>query len=327
MESRAGPAEPSLDLIRRVRATVEAHAIRTPLLHSTALSQRTGKDVWLKCEGFQRTGSFKFRGALAALELLAPAARAGGVVTSSAGNHGAGLARAARIFGLPCRIVVPEGTPRVKVEKMRAEGAEVLFSPFTGYDATQSWTLERVEELGGAFISPFEDPGVIAGGGGTLALEILEDLPEVDTILLPCGGGGCLSGVGLAARGHPRPVKVFGANTDASPGMWRSFRDGRAHLEVKSQPTVAEGLEGGVSETTYVLARELAEDILLVPEKDVRRAVARTLLEDKLLIEGSAAVAPAALLHHDLPGRTLCLILTGSNIDSRRLQALLAEAT
>lgn len=322
--------EAALDpgLVSRVREVVSRHTRRTPLLPSEWLSRATGRRVFLKCEGLQRTGSFKVRGALAALELLSPEVRARGVVTASAGNHGLGLAYAARIFGAPCLVVVPRHTPRVKVEGIRSLGAaRVLRSPHPGFDETQAWTLAHPPEPGSTFVSSFEDTGVMAGNGGTTYLEIAEQSLGLDALVVPCGGGGLANGLGMMAEaaGAGAP-KVFGVNTEASPGMWLSRRDGRAHLAVESAHTIAEGIEGGVGELTYRLGLRWIDTVLAVPEASIRRAVVDVLCRERLVVEGAAAAGVAAVLAGRVPGERIGVILTGSNIDPERLAGLMRES-
>lgn len=292
------------------------HVRRTPVLRSGWLSELAGGDVYLKCENLQRTGSFKVRGGFAALALDPRP-----VVAASAGNHGQGLALAARTFGVPCTIVVPRTIPRGKEEAIRALGATVVKAPFDGYDDTEAWTRERTAAFGGDWVSPFDDPYVVAGNGGTTALEIFEDLGDLDALVVPCGGGGCAIGCGIAARGRAR---VVGVNTDASPGMALSRRDGRARLRVESAPTIAEGIEGGVSERSFALASRFVDDVVVVREATIRRAVAETLRHERMLVEGAGAAGVAAILE-GLKGRRICVILTGSNLDRERVVELLGS--
>lgn len=317
------PQDVSFERILEVRDHVARHTRRTPLLRSEWLSAATGAEVWIKCEGLQVTGSFKVRGALAFLALRRPRV----VLGCSAGNHGVGLAFAAREAAVPCTIVVPRDAPAVKAEAIAALGARVIRSPHSGYDETEAWTLERREELGGTFVSPYDDPAVVAGNGGTTALEILEDAPPLDAIVVPCGGGGLATGIGIAARRQSPGTRILGVNTDASPGMWRSFRDGRAHVRVEGRPTIAEGLEGGVSPAAFARARRAVDEILLVEEGRLRRAVAAIARHEHLVVEGSGAAGVAALLAGRVEARRLAVVLTGANLDPSRLAALLAETS
>ncbi len=322
---KPAPLEVDIALVERVRGVVTATARRIPLRRSDWLSALTGGEVFLKCENLQVTGSFKVRGALAALSLLPEAVRARGVVASSAGNHGLGLARAAGVFDVPAAVVVPRSVPEVKAHGIEALGGEVVFSPHEGYDATQIWTLEHLGDLGGTFISPFEDAGVMAGGGGTLGLEIFEEAEDLEAVVVPCGGGGLGIGLGMAARARSPGTRIVGVNTDASPGMWMSRRDGRPHLKVESRPTIAEGIEGGVGVLSFPLAETYIDEVLKVPEAAVRRSVKDVFDHEGMVIEGSAAAAVAAVVEGRVRAQRMCVVLTGSNIDPERLRALVAR--
>jgi len=313
------------DLVTSIRERVAAEVRRTPLIRSERLSALTGAEVFLKCECLQVTGSFKVRGAVAAVSRLDEATRRRGVVASSAGNHGLGLARAASRFGIPATVVVPRSTPEVKAAGIEALGARVVRSPHDGYDRTQAWTLAQRRDLGGTFVSPFEDAAVIAGNGGTTALEVFEEVSGLDALVIPCGGGGCSMGAGIVARARSPGTRIIAVNTDASPGMWMSRRDGRPHLEVESRPTIAEGIEGGVGARSFPLAQRTIDEVVLVPEATIRRAVVEILLHERLVVEGSGAAGVAALLEGKIEGDRIGVVLTGSNIDRERLRELLAE--
>jgi threonine dehydratase len=292
------PYEVTLDAVRRAAAAVR----------SEWLSGLRGGEVLLKCEHEQETGSFKVRGAVAKLASAKPDR----VVAASAGNHGLGLAWAARDAGIPCTVFVPRTVAQVKADRIEALGARLVRAPFDTYDPTQDYAMAR---------PPFDDPDVIAGNGGTTGLEIFEET-QVDAVVAPCGGGGLTIGLGVAA---PESTKIIGVNSEASPGMWLSRRDGRAHLVVDSQPTIAEGIEGGVAESTYRLGLEFIDDVVTVPESAIRRAVAETYRREGMTIEGSAAAAVAAVVEGRVPGncRRIAVVLTGSNIDPSRLEKLL----
>jgi threonine dehydratase len=317
--------EPDLDLglVERVRDPVSRAVRRTPLLPSERLSVLTGARVLLKCENLQVTGSFKVRGATAAVSLLSGDARREGVVTASAGNHGLGLARAARTAGVPCTVVVPAGAPRVKVAGMESLGASVVHSPHEGYDDTERWVLERAATWGRTFISPYDHPAVAAGNGGTLMLEILGEVAAPDLVIVPCGGGGLSAGVGAVAAARSPRTRIVGVNTDASPGMWLSRRDGRAHTRVASRPTIAEGIEGGVSERSFAWSTRWVHEVATVREATIHEAVGEILRHEHLLVEGSAAAGPAWLLEGNPAAGTVVVVLTGGNIDLERLGVVL----
>jgi len=217
-------------------------------------------------------------------------------------------------------IFVPRTVPQVKADRIAALGARLVKAPFDTFDPTQEYARERLD--GALWVSAYDDPDVIAGNGGTTALEIFEE-GLVDAIVVPCGGGGLAIGAGVVAHRHG--AKVIGVNTEASPGMWLSRRDGRAHLSVDSKPTIAEGIEGGVAETTYRLGLRFIDDVVAVSEASIGRAVAETHRREGMAIEGSAAAAVAAVVEGLIPrnlGR-IVVVLTGGNIDPGRLESLL----
>ena len=300
------------ELVERVAPAVRARVKRTPLVRAEWLG-----DVWLKCENLQITGSFKVRGAFAKLSEV----KAAEVVAASAGNHGLGLAHACRELGVKCRVIVPRTIPEVKERKIRALGAELEKAPFDTYDDTEEYAKARV---GGAlWVSPFDDPHIIAGNGGTTALEIAEEAEEIDAIVAPCGGGGLVNGLGIVARRLLPGARVIGVNSEASPGMWLSRRDGRAHLRIESKPTIAEGIEGGVAEGTYRLGLKYIDDVVCVSEEGIARAVAEVHRRHGMAVEGSAAAAVAALMEGRVKARRPVVVLSGANIDEARLASIL----
>ena len=322
--------EVSLDLVRDVRATVERYTRRTPLLESAWLSEATGRRVLLKCENLQVTGSFKVRGALAALSRMDKTERERGVYTSSTGNHGQALAFAAQKLDVPCTVVVPRSAPANKVQKIRMRGARVIEFAGDGYDDAQEWTLAQGDELGGTYVSAFEDAAVIAGNGGTTALEIFEDEPDVDCVVVPVGGGGLIVGVGVVARAVarvPGGVRVVGVNPRNSAAMWLSREHGQAYTRLDPSngggPTIADGVEGGVGAENYRLAVELVDDVQRVSEEAIERAMRDVLLHEKLLVEGSGALGVAALLDACPEGKCLAVVLSGGNLDPGLLKGLL----
>jgi threonine dehydratase len=308
--------EISYEHVLRVEPSVRSRLRRTRLIRSDWLSSLYGNEVLFKCENEQETGSFKVRGAIAKLASARPVK----VAAASAGNHGLGLAWASRDSGVACTIFVPRTVAQVKADKIASLGARLIRAPFDTFDPTQEYALERLD--GAAWVSPYDDPDVIAGNGGTTALEIFEEGP-VGAIVVPCGGGGLAIGAGIVAK--RRGAKVIGVNSEASPGMWLSRRDGRAHLSVDSKPTIAEGIEGGVSDSTYRLGLEYIDDVVTVSEEAIGRAVAETRRREGIAIEGSAAAAVAAVVEGRIPGNLgrVAVVLTGGNIDPARLEKLL----
>jgi threonine dehydratase len=309
----------------RVRRLVRV----TPLVPAPALGRRTGADIWLKLENLQRTGSFKIRGAAARLAALSiEAASAGGrprrVVSASAGNHGLGLALAGRAFGIDTTVLVSAQTPEVKRAGIAALGAKVEVAGAT-YDEAEAVARARAAadpEL--VFVSAFDDDHVIAGNGGLLAREILAQLPDVQAIVVPVGGGGLAGGIGVEVV--PRGIKVLGVSPEANCAMRRSLDEGRAFTTYEGGPTLAEGLEGAVSERTFAMARDYFPEIVLTSEVAIRQAIVYAYRTLGILCEASAAPALAALLDDASPvrGRRTVVVISGGNIEPDLLDQLLS---
>ena len=313
---------PTPDMIAAARRAAAPFVRETPLLESEWLSALVGRTVLLKCESLQRTGCFKPRGALAALAGWDPERRARGVLDASAGNHGLGLAFAARALGMSCTIVVPRTVPRVKAERMRALGAQLIEAPAESFDQARAWMLARRRELRGEVPGPADEAALMAGGGA-LALEVLEAAPGVQALLVPAGWGGLAIGCAVACAGR---AAVWAVNSDASPGLHRWVSEGRPPAPEEERPTWAEGLQGGTTPHTGRLARKHLRGVLLASEGRVRQASAALLLRERLLVEPSGAAGVAALLDGRAPpgAGPLAVVLTGGNLDPERLQALLA---
>jgi threonine dehydratase len=299
----------------------------TPLVPAPALGRRTGADVWLKLENLQRTGSFKLRGAAARLAALAIEAGAAGgkpkrVVAASAGNHGLGIALAAQSYGIDATVFVPAQTPEIKRAGIGALGAKVEVAGVS-YAEAEAAARRAAEAEDVVFVSPFDDDHVIAGNGGLLAREILAQLPDVQAIVAPVGGGGLAGGIGVEVV--PRGIKVFGASPEVNCAMRRSLDEGRAFTSYEGGPTLAEGLEGPVSERTFGMARDYFPEIALVSEVAIRRAIVYAYRTLGTICEASAAVPLAALLEDASPvrGRRTVVVVTGGNIEPSLLDQLL----
>ena len=306
---------------RRIRP----HVLRTPRERSAYLSELVGADVCLKLECFQYSGSFKLRGALNALLTLDQASRRRGVVTASAGNHGLGVARAAALVGMPAAVLVPETASAAKVELLRQSGCElILHGP--DYDAAEARAVQLAQERGASFVSAYDHPAVVAGGG-TIALEILEDLPEADLVVVPAGGGGLISGVAIAARAIRPTIRVYGAQSVASPALHAGQAAGRL-VGVPIQSSLADGLAGNVApdSITFDLVRRHVAGMVLVEEPEIAGAMRLVLEHEHCLVEGSAAVAVAALCRGLVPavGRRVVLLLTGRNVAPSVQRAVLS---
>ena len=302
---------------------------RTPLERSQHLSEVSGADVWLKLECFQTTGSFKLRGAANALLSLDEAAQRQGVVTASAGNHGLGVAHAANLTGVPATVVVPETASPAKIDLLRQTGCElVLHGP--DYDAAEAHAIRLSESRGATYVSAYDDPAVVAGGG-TIALEILETLPDADVLVVPAGGGGLISGIGVAAKALRPAITVYGAQSTASPALHAAFAAGR-QVTVRIEDSLADGLAGNIANgsITVDLARRYVDGIALVSEAEIAAAMRSILEHEHCLVEGSSAVTAAAIVggslgegRPSLAGRRVVLVLTGRNIAPSVLRTVL----
>jgi threonine dehydratase len=319
------------EIWRQVTGGAVAERVRrltrvTPLVPAPALGRRTGADVWLKLENMQRTGSFKLRGAAARLAALAidvpQSARR--VIAASAGNHGLGIAFAARAFDVEATVLVSAQTPEVKRVGIAALGARVEVAG-ASYDEAEAEARRRAAaDPGLIFVSAFDDDHVIAGNGGLLAREILAQLPDVQAIVAPVGGGGLAGGLGVEVV--PRGIKILGASPEVNCAMRRSIDDGRAYTRYAGGPTLAEGLEGAVSERTFAMARDYFPDIALVSELAIRQAIVYAYRTLGILCEASAAPALAALLDDAsaVRGRRTVVVISGGNIEPDLLDQLLS---
>src|SRR5260221_2086870 len=304
----------SLADVRTAAECVRPFIVRTALERSLGLSALCGTDVWLKYECFQATGSFKLRGALNALLTMSDQQGQKGGLTASAGNHGLGVARAAAMLGVAATVVVPETASPAKIERLRASGAELLLRGAT-YDDAEWAAISLATERRLPFISAYNDAAVVAGGG-TIALEVMEDLPATRTMVVPAGGGGLISGIGVAAHGLDPTIAVYGAQSTASPALHAALEAG-ARVPVDVLPSLADGLSGNVEDgsITFDLLKEHVSEVVLVTESDIVDAMRWLLEHEHVLVEGSAAVGVAALLRGLLPADgPLVLVLTGRNI-------------
>ena len=320
------PARPlAVADVEQAREALRPHLAPTPLRRSFALRERA---VWLKLECWQPTGSFKVRGALALLSSLTPEQRARGVVAASAGNHALGVAFAAQALGggVPATLFVPGSAPRAKLEKLRNFPVEVRVTGRT-YDDAYAAARLHAERAGATYVHAFDDPRT-AAGQGTLALELLEQLPQVGSVVVPVGGGGLIAACAVALRALRPGVRVVAVQPEASPALRESLRAGRPLLEYPAGPTLADGLAGGGGELVW-LHRQLIDEVLEVPEDEIEDAIVSLLAEDQLLCEASGAIAVAALRGSrlaDLP-QPVVAVLTGANLDVQVLARLLAGRT
>ena len=312
---------PLLQEIYDARRRIGSVARRTPLDRSLFLSEMTGHDVYLKLECWQRTRSFKMRGAYNAIAALSADQRAHGLVTASAGNHGQAVALAAREVGARATIFVPETAPATKKSRIRSFGA-TLNDDSPHYDDAEVAARAYAERAGATFVHAFSDRAVVAGQG-TVGLEILEDMPDVRDVIVPVGGGGLIAGIGIAIKAASQDVRVIGVQSDATASMYAAFRAGRVE-ELPIGPTLADGLAGCVDELSYVRARNVVDEMLLVEESAIPEAIRRLFNADGIVVEGAAAVPAAAIMTGVLEVRgPTVLVVTGGNIDAVRLAEIL----
>jgi threonine dehydratase len=305
-----------LDDIRRARERIADAVTLTPCLESYALSERCGVDLWLKQETLQRTGSFKARGAVNTLRCLGEQERERGVVAASAGNHAQGVAYAAALEGVRSLIVMPRTTPLIKITRTEALGAEVELAGETFDDA-----YDHARELGDArgltFLHAFDDDRVIAGQG-TVGLEIVEQVPGLEAVVVPIGGGGLIAGIATAVKSLAGTVEVYGVQTEAAPAMERSFREGRL-LHVSGQRSLADGIAiKRPAQRTYEVIRRRVDDVRLVSEDEIEAGIFHLLESGKIIAEGAGAAGLAAVLAGRFPellGRRTVVVLCGANID------------
>ena len=314
-----------LSEIRAAAERIGGRVHRTPLFSSEHLGARVGARLFLKCESFQKTGSFKPRGALNKVLMLTEAERAKGLVTVSAGNHAQAVAWAARVAGASCVVVMPTGAPRAKIDAVRGYGAEVVLHEdrVTLFDRLN----EVREERGLTFIHPFDDPDVLAGAG-TAGLEIMEDLPEADVVVVPVGGGGLLGGVASAVKQLRPATRVVAVELEAGPGLGPALAAGKPVPAPRPAGTLADGMTPPfVGALPLEIARQAVDDVVTVSEAAIREAMRLLMTRAKLFVEGAGAAATAAILDGRVriePGSLCVALVSGGNADPAAVSEVLA---
>jgi len=311
----------TVDDVRAAAERIAGAVVHTPTMHSKTLSEITGAKIWLKFENQQFTAAYKERGALNKLLLLTDEQRKRGVIAASAGNHSQGLAYHGTRLGVPVTIVMPSTTPMVKVMQTQQVGGKVLLEG-ENYDEAYEYARSMEQQLGLTFVHPFDDPEV-AAGQGTVALEMLADAPEIDLLAIPIGGGGLLSGMGVAARAIKPDIGLIGVQAELYPSMYAKLG---GHDLPSGGDTLAEGIAvKRPGEFTSKVIDGLVDEIVLVSEDDLERALALLLLIEKTVVEGAGAAGLAAVLAHPekFAGRNVGLVLCGGNIDTRLLANVL----
>jgi threonine dehydratase len=311
----------TLDTIRDAARAIEGAVVRTPTVHSRTLSQLTGTEIFLKLENLQYTASFKDRGALVKLLSLPTDKRAAGVVAASAGNHAQGVAYHAQRLGIPATIVMPIHTPFIKVVRTRDFGAKVVLHG-DGVSEAATYATELASKHGYTFVHPYDDERIIAGQG-TVGLEMLADCPDLDTLVIPVGGGGLIAGCAVATKALKGNIRIFGVEAALYPSMRRALRN---EPPGDGGPTIAEGIAvKDPGALTKPIVEALVEDILICDEASLERGVQLLLEIEKTVVEGAAAAPLAAVLANpDLfAGHKVGLVVSGGNIDSRLLASVL----
>ena len=311
----------TIDHVRAAHDRIADSIVRTPMLLSQTLSEIAGAEIWLKFENLQFTAAYKERGALNALLLMSEDRRARGVIAASAGNHSQGLSYHGRRLGVPVTIVMPKTTPAVKVMQTESVGGQVVLEGQT-FDEAYAYARQLEQERGLTFVHPFDDPDV-AAGAGTVALEMLEDQPNLDCMVVPIGGGGLMSGMATVAKAHNPAMQLVGVEAALFPSMHHA-------LSGEAMPTGGDTLAEGIAVKepgtfTRAIIKERVDDILLVDEADLEAAVALLLQIEKTVVEGAGAAGLAAVLANKdvFAGKRIGLPLCGGNIDSRLLATVL----
>lgn len=325
----AAPADdvsaPTIQDVWRAQDVVRPHVYHTPLLHSRTLSTMTGASVYLKAENLQRAGSYKVRGATYKLSRLTAEERAHGVIAASAGNHAQGVAIAARALNIACTIVMPATAPLAKITATESYGATVILAGASYNDAYER-ACEIQVECGAIYIHAFDDADIIAGQG-TVGLEILADLPDVEAIIAPIGGGGLISGIATAVKALKPDVRIIGVEAAGAAAMRDSLAVGHL-VKLETLSTVADGIAvKSPGARTFAIARKLVDEVVTVEDDDIIRTVLLLMERSKLVVEGAGAVGVAAMLSGavSLPGARAAIVLSGGNIDMNLVGRFIAH--
>jgi threonine dehydratase len=311
-------ARPTLADIRQAHERIRPFIHRTPVLTCDAIDERVGSRLYFKCENFQKAGAFKSRGACNAVFSLSDAAVRRGVATHSSGNHAAALARAAKLRGVPAYIVMPTSAPEVKQQAVRGYGGEITFCLPTQKD--REATAERiVADTGATMIHPYNNERIIAGQG-TAAIELLEDIPDLDVVMTPVGGGGLLSGTAIAAKAINPRIRVMAGEPALADDAFRSLREQRI-VPSDNPQTIADGLRTSLGDQTFPIIRDLVDGILLADEDEILDATQLIMERMKIIVEPSGVVPLAALFTRssNLAGKRIGIILSGGNVDWSKL--------
>lgn len=313
----------TLQDIREAREILKSVVYKTGVVHNTTFSEMSGNSVYLKMENLQKTGSFKLRGAFNKIAHLTDEEKRHGVIASSAGNHAQGVAMGATFYGIKSTIVMPKHAPLSKISATKSYGADVVLCGNV-YDEAYAEARRLQKETGATFIHPFNDPQVIAGQG-TIGLEILEDLPDADAIVVPIGGGGLISGVSIAAKSIKPGIKIIGVQSKNMPSMAESVENKKI-TTVDGTPTIADGIAVKTpGELTFSIIRKYVDNIITVDEDEIANAILLLLERAKVIAEGAGAVPVAAILNRmeDFRDKKIVALVSGGNIDVNILSRII----
>ena len=313
----------TIEMIHEARERIASRIHRTPVLTSRQFNEVAGKEVYFKCENFQRAGAFKIRGATNRIQSLTPAEKQQGIVAFSSGNHAQAVALAGREAGVRVLVAMPEDAPAAKVAATRGYGAEVVFYDRHKQDR-EKFALDLAERERLVMVPPYDDYYVLAGQG-TCGLELLEEVPELDCVLTPCSGGGLFAGVATAARALNPKIRCFPVEPDTADDTRQSFLKGE-RISISPPPTIADGLRVQIpGKLTFPIVQQLADDVLTVSDEEIVETLQFMLFRMKLLVETSGVAAAAAVMSHKLPEnvRRVGVVLSGGNIDPELLKSVI----
>ena len=306
---------------------IKNYIYKTPLEESLYLGTEEQK-YFFKLESTQTVKSFKIRGALNKMSTLTEEERQRGVATISSGNHGASVSYAAKLLGIKnAKIIVPETTPQAKVDKIKYYGADVMLMG-SGYDEAHAMGMSYIEENGMTYIDAYYDDPKIYGGQGTVAVEILDQNPDIDTIVVPIGGGGLITGIAVAAKAIKPDIRIIGVQTEACPAMIRAYEDNVFYEEYPNTgDTICHALVGGVGKLSYDILKDYVDDLIEVKEATIKKAVKHMIKEEKFIVEGASATTVAAVMddRERVAGKNIALVMSGGNIDGDLMVKLLNE--
>ncbi|MBG9753253.1 threonine dehydratase, partial [Bacillus thuringiensis] len=307
--------------IKKAKEILDVNARKTPLVKSFYLTSKTGGEIYLKLENMQLTGSFKFRGAFNKISQLTNEEKERGVIACSAGNHAQGVALSSHLLGIKSKIVMPTSAPQAKVDATRGYGSEVILYGDT-FDDAKAKCEEIIKETGETYLHPYDDVEVMAGQG-TIGLDILDDMWDVDTVIVPIGGGGIISGIAVALKSFNPSINIIGVQADNVHGMKASYDAGRI-LEHYEAPTIADGCAVKIpGNLTFEIVKDLVDEIVTVSEEELEVAMKDLLQRGKAVVEGAGALATAALLAGKVDkyvqGKKVVAVISGGNVDLKRI--------